>query len=203
MSPDPLHAVLAERIDVIAIGASAGGVEALGMLLPALPAQMRQAVLVVLHLPRNRESALASLLAAQSAVPVTEAEDKQPLPRGAVAIAPPDYHLLAERGGHLALSVDAPVHWSRPSIDVLFESAADAFGDRLLALLLTGANDDGAEGFARVHACGGATLVQRPQEALAPEMPRAALARVPDAHVRSLAEIAALFRGLPRSRDHR
>ncbi len=116
-------------------------------MLGALPATLPVPVLAVLHLPRDRSSRIAEVLAPYCALPVREAEDKQPLLRGTVTFAPPDYHLLVEDAGSLALSVDAPVLFSRPAIDPLFESAAAVFGD--LALLLTGASSDGSEGGGR------------------------------------------------------
>ena len=140
---------------VLVIGASAGGVAALQAVLGALPATLPVPVLAVLHLPRDRSSRIAEVLAPYCALPVREAEDKQPLLRGTVTFAPPDYHLLVEDAGSLALSVDAPVLFSRPAIDPLFESAAAVFGDQVLALLLTGASSDGSEGVAAVRGAGG------------------------------------------------
>lgn len=167
----------ADRIDGVVIGASAGGLEALGLVLEALPADFRPAILVVVHIPQDRPSLLAELLAARTRLPVREAMDKDPLEPGRVYVAPPGYHLLVERGGTLALSQDAPVAYSRPSIDVLFESAARALGARVLGIVLSGANSDGAEGLAAIRRAGGKAWVQRPAEALAPTMPAAAIAR--------------------------
>lgn len=191
----------------IAIGASAGGVEALSVLLPALTKDFAAPVLVVLHLPKERPSLVVSLFVGRCALPVREAEDQLPLVGGSVTFAPPDYHLLVDRGPRdsraafgtgprVALSIDGPVRFSRPSIDVLFESAADVFGPRLLAVVLTGASDDGAAGLAAVARAGGTCVVQDPKTAYAGAMPAAALARVPAAAVMPLAEIAALFASL-------
>ncbi|MBW8776451.1 MAG: chemotaxis protein CheB [Stenotrophomonas sp.] len=124
------------RPAILVIGASAGGVAALQAVLGALPAALPAPVLAVLHLPRDRNSRIAEVLAPYCALPVREAEDKQPLQRGTVTFAPPDYHLLVEDAGSLALSVDAPVLFSRPAIDPLFESAAAVFGAQVLALLM-------------------------------------------------------------------
>ena len=124
------------EFEVIVVGASAGGVSALQQLLAALPADLPMPVLVVLHLPRDRPSRIADLLGLRCPLAVREAEDKQPLAPGTVTFAPPDYHLLVDRGGALSLSVDPPVVWSRPAVDVLFESAADAFGADLTAIVL-------------------------------------------------------------------
>jgi two-component system chemotaxis response regulator CheB len=159
---------------VLVIGASAGGVAALQAVLGALPAALPAPVLAVLHLPRDRTSRIAEVLAPYCALPVREAEDKQPLQPGTVTFAPPDYHLLVEDAGSLALSVDAPVLFSRPAIDPLFESAA-VFGAQVLALLLTGASSDGSEGVAAVRAAGGRAWLQCPEEAEASMMPASAL----------------------------
>jgi two-component system chemotaxis response regulator CheB len=180
----------------VVIGASAGGVEALGLLLPALHASCAAAVLVVVHLPRERPSLLTDLYRKRCNLPVEEAMDKQQVERGRIYFAPPDYHLLVEAtatGPSLALSVDAPVHYSRPSIDVLFESAADCWGSRLLAVILTGANDDGAEGLLAVARAGGLTVVQDPGEAAAGAMPAAAVRSGAAQQVLNLAGIRDLF----------
>src|SRR2546427_422023 len=157
--------VLPARPALLVIGASAGGVAALQAVLGALPSGLPAPVLAVLHLPRDRTSRIAEVLAPYCALPVREAEDKQPLQPGTVTFAPPDYHLLVEDAGSLALSVDAPVLFSRPAIDPLFESAAAVFGPQVLALLLTGASSDGSEGVAAVRAAGGRAWLQCPEEA--------------------------------------
>lgn len=189
-SPSPS---LAHRVDAVVIGASAGGVEALSALLPALPAGMRAAVCVVLHLPREHRSLLVEIFAPRCAVPVREAQDKEPMEPGTVYFAPPDYHLLLDAGPRLALSVDDPVHYSRPSIDVLFQSAADLYGPRVLGLVLTGGNQDGASGLAAIRRAGGLTGVQDPAEALVPLMPECALAEGPVDFVLALPQLAALL----------
>lgn len=187
---------LRERIQAIVIGASAGGVDALSILLPALPVDLAAAVLIALHLPRERPSLLVEIFASKCALPVLEAEDKDSIRAGTVYFAPPDYHLLVEAGARIALSVDEQVHFSRPSIDVLFQSAADIYGEHLLGVILTGANEDGAEGLAAVHECGGVTVVQRPEKARASRMIESALARSTAAHVLSLEQIASLLGSL-------
>ncbi|WP_028080239.1 chemotaxis protein CheB [Solimonas soli] len=188
------------RIDAVVIGASAGGIEALGLLLPALPAQLRAPVLIVQHIPRDRPSLLVDIFAPRCARPVREADDKEPVAPGTVYFAPPDYHLLVDRGPQLALSADELVHFSRPSIDVLFESAADAYGAHLLGIILSGANDDGAAGLAAVHRAGGMAVVQDPRGAQAETMPAAALQRTAAALVMSLEAIRDLLHAL--ERDH-
>ncbi len=167
--------VLRRPIHAAAIGASAGGIEALSVILPSLPAQLSIPVFVVQHLTRGRPSLLVELFSERCRLRVCEALDNTPIEGGVLYFAPPDYHLLIDPGPRLALSVDAPVHYSRPSIDVLFESAADYYGAALLAVLLTGANQDGARGLATVRARGGQTIVQEPGSAQAAAMPSAAL----------------------------
>ncbi|WP_223742600.1 chemotaxis protein CheB [Corallococcus interemptor] len=177
--PTARSAPPAGRVDAIVIGASAGGVGALKHLLPALPSDFRPAVLVVLHLPRGLPSLLPEVFTPRCALPVHEAGDKQPIQPGTVSFAAPNHHLLVDRdakGPLLALSMDAPVHFSRPAIDVLFESAAAVYGARLGGVILSGANADGALGLQAVRRRGGVTLVQAPDTARSPTMPQAALA---------------------------
>ena len=180
----------------IVIGGSAGSVEALGILLPSLPASLRASVLVVLHLPRERPSLLCNIFQGRCALPLREAQDKEPIAAGTVYFAPPDYHLLVDAGPALALSVDAPVHYSRPSIDVLFESAADIYARQLIGIVLSGANRDGAHGLAAIHANGGLSIVQDPASAPVSTMPEAALQRTATSQVLSPQGIATLVASL-------
>jgi two-component system, chemotaxis family, protein-glutamate methylesterase/glutaminase len=189
-------ATLRNRIEGVVIGASAGGIEALTVLLPALPATFRPSLFIVVHLPRERPSLLVEIFAKRCALPIHEAEDKEPIEPGTVYFAPPDYHLLVEKNRQLALSADEPVHYSRPSVDVLFESAADAYGDRLAGIILTGGNEDGAAGLHAIHQAGGVTVVQRPDNARVPVMVVSALQRGPADFVLSLQEIAEFLGGL-------
>ena len=180
----------------VVIGGSAGSVEALSVLLPALPAGLQAAVLVVLHLPRNRPSLLCNIFRSRCALPLREAEDKEPIVPGTVYFAPPDYHLLVDDGPALALSVDAPVHYSRPSIDVLFESAADAYGSGLIGMLLSGANQDGARGLAAIEARGGLAVVQEPDSAGVRTMPESALAHTTAARILTPLQMATFLTAL-------
>ncbi len=173
----------------LVIGASAGAVEALLRVLPALPKDFPLAVIIVVHLPPQSDSQLAALLGSRCQMTVKEAEDKEPILPGTVYFAPPNYHLLVEPDLCLSLSSDEPVLYSRPSIDVLFESAADAYGDRLAGLILTGANSDGARGLRAVADAGGLALVQDPETANAQAMPLAALASCPEAQALNLAQL--------------
>lgn len=180
----------------VVIGASAGGVQALLALLPELAADFPLPVLVVLHVPADRSNVLAPLFEARCSLAVKEAEDKEAARPGVVYFAPSDYHLLVEADGHLALSSDEVVNYSRPSIDVLFESAADAYGAGLTAVILTGANDDGARGLQAVAAAGGVALIEEPATAYARMMPEAAQRACASAVVMPLAGIAEHLKGL-------
>ena len=175
MTPATPARALPRPVSAVAIGTSAGGVEALSAVLPALPAGLAVPVFVVLHVPGGRPSHMAEILTPKCRVPVIEAEDKAPAAPGSVYLAPPDYHLLVEAGPSLALSADEPVHFSRPSIDVLFESAADVYGAGLLGIILTGSSHDGALGLHAVQRAGGTTVVQDPRDARSPLMAEAAL----------------------------
>jgi len=195
----PLPELAARPIEAIVIGASAGGVEALSEILPALRRGAAVATMVVLHLPRERPSLLAQIFADRCRQPVVEAQDKEPAQAGAIHFAPPDYHLLVDRsedGPILAMSNDELVNYSRPAIDVLFESAADVYGPRLLGILLTGGNHDGAAGMQAIARAGGVTVVQSPQQAQVPYMPAQALAMGNIDYVLTLQQIADLLRTL-------
>ena len=165
------------KTEAVVVGGSAGALEALNALLPPLPRGFALPIALVVHLLPGRPSGLVPVLQDQSNLLVKEAEDKEPLAPGTLYLASPNYHLLVERERCFSLSVDDAVLFSRPSIDVLFESAADAYGPALLGILLSGANEDGARGLAHIHAKGGVTLVQTPDSAAARPMPEAALAR--------------------------
>jgi two-component system chemotaxis response regulator CheB len=196
LAGDPHHAAIAALRAhdpyVIVAGASAGAVEALLDLLPRLGPGLRAPLLVVVHLPRDGYSALPKLFASRCALPVYEAEDKIEATAGSIYFAPSGYHLLIEKDGTLALSSDEPVNLSRPSIDVLFESAAYAFGSRVLGIVLSGANADGAHGLGVIREHGGLGWVQRPDTARVSYMPDAALAGGVDA-VLSPVEMAAIL----------
>ncbi len=183
----------------VAIGASAGAFDALSAILPELPEDFALPVFVVVHVPPRKPSLLAELFGRSCRLPAKEAEDKEPVRGGTIYFAPPDYHLLVEPDFHLSLSSEEPVLHSRPSLDVLFETAARAYGTGLVGVILTGANADGARGLAAVAACGGTALVQTPGSAEAPEMPRAALAASPGATPLQLHEIAAHLQALHRA----
>jgi len=164
------------RPTLVAIGTSLGGFNALLSVLKALPADLPVPVLIVQHRGPASDGGLVDLLQRYTSLRVVEAEDKTPLVPATVFVAPADYHLLVEELGSLALSTEGPVRSARPSIDVLFETAADAYGPALIGVLLTGASADGAHGLARVKARGGRAIVQDPATAECATMPAAGLA---------------------------
>lgn len=178
------------RYDVVVIGASWGGLHALERILGALEEDFPTPIVVAQHRdPDAEDELLAGLLNRHTPLCVVDAEDKSQLAAGTVLMAPPGYHVLLDRGS-TELTVDEPVQFARPSIDVLFESAAESYGERVVGVLLTGANADGTDGLVEIQRRGGHTIVQDPATCVRSEMPRAALAAMtPDAVVR-LDEIA-------------
>jgi two-component system chemotaxis response regulator CheB len=192
--------MLAGNVQAIVAGGSAGAIEALRTILPALPADFPIPIAITLHVHPNKPSHLAQVLGMRCALVVKEAEDKEPLLPCTVYLAPPNYHLLLETQRCFSLSVDDPVLFSRPAIDVLFDSAADAFGPALVGLLLTGGSEDGARGLARIGRAGGVTLVQAPSTAAVPFMPEAALRLSTPDHVLPLDEIGPFLARLDQRR---
>jgi two-component system chemotaxis response regulator CheB len=189
-----LHGLSLPRVEAVVIGTSAGGVRALGKLLPALPAGTLFPVIVVVHLGRDGPHALLEIFGPRCAVAVREATDKQSVDPGTVWFAPPDYHLLVESTRSFALSTEAPVNYSRPAIDPLFESAAAAYGPALVGIILTGASEDGARGSVTVREAGGVLVVEDPAGAEVAAMPAAAIARTQPDAIGSVAEIASMLR---------
>jgi len=179
----------APAVDLVVMGMSWGGLHALSTVLRHLPGDYPIPIAAVQHRSRESTSLLADLLQDCTDLPVREVEDQDAVEPG-VHVAPPDYHLLLN-DGHFSLSVDPPVRFSRPSIDVTFGSAADVYGARLAGVVLTGANDDGARGLECIVERGGIALVQDPADAESATMPLAALRRVPTAEVHALAALAA------------
>jgi two-component system chemotaxis response regulator CheB len=184
------------RPEAIVIGCSAGGLGALEPLLRALEPPLPQPVIVCSHSGEPGTGLLGPLLARHARMPVRMARERWPVEPGTIHLAPPGYHLLIERDRRFALSVDAPLHYSRPSIDVLFESAVEVYGSGLVGVMLTGASPDGAQGLARIRQAGGLAIVQDPAEALAPAMPQAALDLAGADHCLPLARIALLLNEL-------
>ncbi len=170
----------------VAIGCSAGGLKALSALLPELPADYPLKVFVVIHVPPHKRSLIANLFNEKSRMKVVEAEDKMPIEPGHIYFAPPDYHLQIESDETLSLSSEDPVLFSRPSINVMFETAADVYGEGLIGIVLTGANDDGAEGLRAIAEAGGKAIVQDPRTAFSDFMPNAAIRACPSALIHDL-----------------
>ena len=179
--------------ELVAIGASWGGLDVLREILRDLPAELNAGVVIAQHRsPESHPTAMRDLLGAVTRLNVVEAADKDEIRPGTAYLAAPDYHLLIEPG-QMTLSTDEPVSYARPSIDVLFETAAESYRERCIGVVLTGANDDGARGLARVVELGGTAIVQDPEEAKRDEMPLAALRTTPSARVTPVAEIAPLL----------
>jgi two-component system, chemotaxis family, protein-glutamate methylesterase/glutaminase len=188
-------------VELVAIGASWGGLQAVQRVLRSLPADFAAAVVVAQHRQAGSDDGrLAKLLDSHGPLTVREAEDKQALEAGTVLLAPADYHLLVEPGA-VSLSVEEPLNFSRPSIDVLLRSAADAYGDRVAGVVLTGSNADGADGLNRIASRGGPALVQDPATAERREMPDAAIAATPGARVVALERIGGLLTELAGTRQ--
>ena len=185
-------------VDAVVVGASAGGVEALLTIFKDLPADFGLPIIVVLHIPDERRSQLAEVFDRRLSIAVKEAGDKEAIIPGTLYFAAPGYHLSVEDDYSFSFSQEARVHYSRPSIDYLFESAADAYQERLAAILLTGANQDGAQGLETIKLRGGLTIVQDPEEALVATMPQAALDRIQPDYILPLCGIARLLCELER-----
>jgi len=178
------------------IGTSWGGLDAVSRLLDGLDDAVRQPIVVVQHRsPASEDGALAHLLGHHTRRVVCDADDKTELEPYHVYLGPPDYHVLVE-DGHIALSTDAPVQYARPSVDVLFESAADEYGERAIGIVLTGANDDGARGLARIKDCGGVAIVQDPSSSERRAMPDAAIAATAADAILPLDEIPKFLYGV-------
>ncbi len=185
-------------VDAIVVGASAGGVEALLKIFSGLRPGFCLPILAVLHLPDDRNSQLAQVFQSRLAIPVKEADDKESVKPGTLYFASSGYHLSVETDRTLSLSQEDRVFYSRPSIDILFDSASDAYGERLAGVLLTGANNDGAQGLLQIKKYGGLTVIQDPQQAQARTMPEAGLALHSPDYLLSLNEIGQLLVELER-----
>jgi two-component system chemotaxis response regulator CheB len=185
--------------EIVVVGTSTGGLRAVQTLLSGLPQEFPLAVVVVQHRESKTELGLCEYLNRHSNLTVSEPEDKEEIEPGRVYLAPRDYHLLIENRA-FALSTDAPVSFARPSIDVLFESAADEYRQATIGVILTGVNQDGARGLARIKSRGGLVLVQDPQTAACREMPQAAINQTQVDRVLPLEEIAPVLKDLAVSR---
>jgi two-component system, chemotaxis family, protein-glutamate methylesterase/glutaminase len=188
--------------DIVVIGTSTGGLKALQTVLSGLSPEFPLPIVIVQHRGVGSETGLCEFLNQCSSIPVSEPEDKEPLIPGRVFLAPRDYHLLIA-DGNIALSTDPPVGFARPSVDVLFESVADEFGERAIGVILTGANRDGARGLASIKSRGGLAIVEAPESAVCSEMPNAALALTKPDWVLPLEEIPTRLQLLARANGPR
>lgn len=177
----------------VVIGASAGGFHALGELISKLPKEFSMPVFIVQHISPASDSYMSKFIDKLSKLNVKEADEKEKIKSGNVYIAPPNYHLLVEEDLSLSLSTEQKKNYSRPSIDILFETAAYAYGNKLIGVILTGANNDGSAGLLKIKNVGGYCIVQEPSEAEAPAMPLAAIKIVKPNKVLKLNEIAKLL----------
>lgn len=177
------------QYSIVALGTSWGGLSAMAKLLGGLPKGFPIPIVVVQHRSKDSDRLLVQLLQDATELTVCEIEDKDVLCNGTVHVAPADYHVLVE-SGYLSLSIEQPVRFSRPSIDVMFTSAGDAYGAGTIGVVLTGANEDGARGLAHIVRRGGRAIVQDPKAAEIPIMPQAALNAVPTAEVLPLEKLA-------------
>ena len=181
---------LAPPCRVVLIGGSAGSLEVLLTILPELKPKIRSAIIIVLHRKSSSESSLTDLLSARTPLTVKEVEEKEPIQPSTIYLAPSDYHLLIEKDCTFSLDYSEKIHYSRPSIDVTFDTAAEALGNSSAAILLSGANQDGVEGLRAIKEAGGTVVVQNPNTAEVPYMPRYAIDHVPDDLVLSPSEMA-------------
>jgi two-component system, chemotaxis family, protein-glutamate methylesterase/glutaminase len=181
---------VSRNYEAVAVGVSTGGLEALKRIVPRLPEHFNRPVFIVYHTHKTSDDFLVRHLNQISRLRVKQAEDKETIKPGVVYIAPPDYHLLIEWDKTIALSTDELVNYTRPSIDVLFETAADVYGEKLIGIILTGANKDGSIGAKKIKAAGGLVVVQDPKTAEIDTMPKAAIEAVEPKLILSLDEIA-------------
>ncbi|MFH1025161.1 MAG: chemotaxis protein CheB [Nitrospirota bacterium] len=190
---NPQSAIRNTKYEIVTIGASLGGLEALKTICSGISEGFPLPVVIVQHRSAYRDGKLlCQILQEHSRLPVGEVEDKEAILGGRIYIAPSDYHLLIEKGS-FALSIEAPVEYARPAIDVMFESAADVYGDKTIGVVLTGANEDGASGVKRIKEKGGMVIVQDPATAESPVMPKAAIAAAKVDYILPLSEIAGLL----------
>jgi two-component system chemotaxis response regulator CheB len=184
------------RYKAIVVGASAGGLNAVSVLLSNLPATFPIPFIIVQHRSRGEDALLEEILQLRARLTVKQADEKESVVPGTVYIAPPDYHVMIEMNETISLSSDEAVNYSRPSIDVLFRSAAEAYKKNLLGIVLTGANDDGANGIRAIRKNGGCTIAQAPDEAEYNTMPQAAIKTRMVDHVFTLKEIVTFLTSL-------
>lgn len=190
------------KYEAIVIGVSSGGLSALKILLPALPADFGLPIIIVQHVGAHSENYWIELLNGMSKLNIKEADEKELIEKGNVYIAPANYHLLVEKDRTLSLSTEQKVNYARPSIDVLFESAAEAYKDKLIGIVLTGSNHDGTKGIKKIKEHGGLAIVQDPDTAESSFMPTSAIAAILPDHILSIEKIIYLLIGLSNPSQH-
>lgn len=181
------------RYEAIVIGVSSGGMNAMKVMFSLLPKDFTIPVIIVQHIGAHSDSQWIKLLNDKSNISIKEADEKEKIENGNVYIAPPNYHLLIEKDKSFSLTVSERVNYSRPSIDELFESAAEAYADKLIGVILTGSNNDGTNGIKRVKECGGLAIIQNPETAESAFMPKSAIAAINPDYVLSLEGITELL----------
>lgn len=191
-----MEGVVKSKYRAVVIGASSGGLKALKTILSVLPGDFALPVIIVVHRHPNADGYMEESLDYKCTLSVKQVDEKEKIQNGVVYIGPPNYHVLIEDTRIFSLSVEEAVNYARPSIDVLFESAADVYGPELVGVVLTGNNDDGVRGLQRIKRRGGLTVVQTPETAEAESMPKAAIAAVDPDHVLPLKEIGPFLNGL-------
>ena len=187
---------LNRHFKTIVIGGSAGSLEVLFRLLPKLRPDLKIAVIIVLHRRNSGDSSLSELLSTKSSIPTQEVEDKDPILPGNIYLAPSDYHLLAEKNFTFSLDYSEKINFSRPSLDVTFESAADVYGSSLIGIILSGANEDGTKGLLTIKNNGGIIVAQEPRTAQMPLMPQYAIDHAAIDYILGIDEMADFINGL-------
>lgn len=179
--------------EAIVIGVSSGGMNVMKIMFSLLPKDFNTPIIIVQHVSPHSDNQWIKLLNEKSNLQIKETDEKEKIENGKVYIAPPNYHLLIEKDKTFSLTIDERVNFARPSIDVLFESAADAYKNKLIGIILTGSNNDGTKGIKRIQECGGLTIIQNPETAESDYMPRSALAAIQPDYILSLEEIIRLL----------
>jgi two-component system chemotaxis response regulator CheB len=187
---------LKQPCELLIIGGSAGGLDVLLEVLPKLKTPLSFPIVILLHRKNTQEETLTALMSIKATLPVKEIEDKEPIQESVIYIAPADYHLLIERSHHFALDYSEKINFSRPSIDVTFESAADVYGASLTCIILSGANNDGTEGARIIKEKGGVVVAQEPETAVAPFMPDFMIKNVQPQHVLNILQLIQFINSL-------
>ena len=190
------------RYEAIVIGVSSGGMNAMKVMFSLLPKDFNTPIIIVQHISAHSDNLWIKLLNDQNNLSIKEADEKENIEYGKVYIAPPNYHLMIEKDKTFSLTIDERVNFARPSIDVLFESAAEAYKDKLIGVVLTGSNNDGTNGIKRIQECGGLTIIQDPETAESSYMPASAIAVIKPDYILSLKDIIKLLIKLDKQKEY-